>query len=36
MFPNNALSDGVDANDMPFMQQFPYLATPAQGYSHVD
>ena len=34
--PNNQLSDGVDANDVPFMQTFPYLATPAQGYSHLD
>jgi Domain of unknown function (DUF4331) len=36
VFPNNALSDGVDANDMQFTQTFPYLASPAQGYSHVD
>jgi hypothetical protein len=34
--PNNLLSDGVDANDMPFMSSFPYLATPAQGYQHID
>jgi hypothetical protein len=34
--PNNLLGDGVDANDMPFMSSFPYLASPAQGYSHVD
>jgi hypothetical protein len=34
--PNSLLGDGVDANDMPFMQTFPYLASPAQGYSHLD
>jgi uncharacterized protein DUF4331 len=30
--PNNLLGDGVDANDKPFLAQFPYLATPHQGY----
>jgi Domain of unknown function (DUF4331) len=30
--PNNLLGDGVDTNDKPFMAQFPYLATPHQGY----
>jgi hypothetical protein len=30
--PNNALTDGVDANDVPFLAAFPYLATPHQGY----
>ena len=30
--PNNALTDGVDANDVPFLAQFPYLAPPHQGY----
>jgi hypothetical protein len=30
--PNNALTDGVDANDLPFLSVFPYLATPHQGY----
>jgi hypothetical protein len=30
--PNNALSDGVQSNDKPFLNQFPYLATPHQGY----
>jgi hypothetical protein len=34
--PNNLLGDGVDANDMPFMSTFPYLALPAQGYQHTD
>jgi Domain of unknown function (DUF4331) len=30
--PNNALTDGVDANDVPFLAAFPYLAQPHQGY----
>ncbi len=30
--PNNALGDGVDANDVPFLSSFPYLAPPHQGY----
>jgi Domain of unknown function (DUF4331) len=30
--PNNALTDGVDANDKPFLTTFPYLASPFQGY----
>ncbi len=29
--PNNQLGDGVDGNDMPFLNTFPYLATPHQG-----
>jgi Domain of unknown function (DUF4331) len=32
--PNNALGDGVDANDMPFLSSFPYIGTPHQGYDH--
>jgi hypothetical protein len=32
--PNNVLGDGVDANDMPFLSSFPYVATPHQGYEH--
>jgi hypothetical protein len=32
--PNNLLGDGVDANDMPFLSSFPYVATPHQGYEH--
>jgi hypothetical protein len=32
VFPNNALTDGVDGNDLPFLTQFPYLALPHQGY----
>jgi len=31
--PNNALTDGVDANDVAFLEVFPYLAVPHQGYS---
>ena len=31
--PNNALTDGVDANDVAFLEVFPYLAPPHQGYS---
>jgi Domain of unknown function (DUF4331) len=30
--PNNALTDGVDANDKPFLSVFPYAAAPHQGY----
>ncbi|MGI9119759.1 MAG: DUF4331 domain-containing protein [Acidimicrobiales bacterium] len=29
--PNNQLGDGVDGNDMPYLNTFPYLATPHQG-----
>ena len=32
--PNNQIGDGVDANDMPFLSTFPYVATPHQGYEH--
>lgn len=32
--PNNILSDGVDENDVPFLQRFPYLAPPLLGYEH--
>jgi hypothetical protein len=32
--PNNAIGDGVDANDMPFLPSFPYAGTPHQGYEH--
>ena len=30
--PNNALTDGANANDLPYLTQFPYLAVPHQGY----
>ena len=31
--PNNALTDGVNANDKAFGKSFPYLAPPHQGYT---
>ncbi|HXI13162.1 MAG TPA: DUF4331 family protein [Thermoanaerobaculia bacterium] len=34
--PNNALGDGVNANDLPCLASFPYMATPSQGYTHSD
>jgi hypothetical protein len=30
--PNNALTDGVDANDREFLSTFPYTALPNQGF----
>lgn len=30
--PNNALTDGVDANDKPFLSTFPYTALPSSGF----
>jgi hypothetical protein len=33
--PNNILGDGVDANDVPYLPNFPYLGTPHQGYDHL-
>jgi uncharacterized protein DUF4331 len=30
--PNNALTDGVDGNDVDFLPVFPYLAAPHAGY----
>jgi hypothetical protein len=32
--PNQDLGDGVDANDVPFLDRFPYLPTPHPGYDH--
>jgi hypothetical protein len=32
--PNNALGDGVDGPDTPFIAGFPFLWTPHSGYSH--
>jgi hypothetical protein len=29
------LGDGVDANDLPFLDAFPYLSTPHQGFDHL-
>ena len=31
-FPNNALTDGVDANDRPELPNFPYVGSPVSGY----
>ena len=31
LFPNNALGDGVGANDKPFLSTFPYVAAPWAG-----
>lgn len=33
-FPNNALNDGVTANDVAYLGTFPYLATPHSGFDH--
>jgi hypothetical protein len=30
--PNNLLGDGVDANDVAFLERFPYVASPKAGY----
>ncbi len=30
--PNNLVGDGVDKNDLDFMAEFPYQATPHRGY----
>lgn len=32
--PNNQLGDGVVGNDMPYLESFPYMPTPHEGYSH--
>jgi hypothetical protein len=32
--PNNALSDGVDHNDKPFLETFPYVAPPHEGFGY--
>ena len=32
--PNNLLGDGVDANDVPFLSEFPYVGTPNSGFEH--
>jgi hypothetical protein len=29
--PNNTVGDGVDRNDVPYLDRFPYLATPHSG-----
>ena len=33
--PNNQLGDGVDANDVPFLPYFPYVALPHNPLNHV-
>jgi Domain of unknown function (DUF4331) len=32
--PNNLVGDGVDANENDFLERFPYVAPPNQGYDH--
>jgi hypothetical protein len=32
--PNDAVGDGVDANENTFLPHFPYVAAPNQGYAH--
>lgn len=32
--PNNQLGDGVDQNDVPFLNSFPYVAPPHSGFEH--
>lgn len=32
--PNNALNDGVDGNDVPYMATFPWLGMPHEGFVH--
>lgn len=33
--PNNQLGDGIDANDVPFLPYFPYVALPHNPFDHV-
>lgn len=33
--PNNQVGDGVNANELPFLASFPYVATPHQGYESI-
>ncbi|HYM10251.1 MAG TPA: DUF4331 domain-containing protein [Bryobacterales bacterium] len=32
--PNNQLGDGVNSNDVPYLNRFPFLGTPHAGYDH--
>lgn len=32
--PNNQLGDNVDANDVPFLTEFPYVALPHEAFSY--
>jgi len=34
IFPNNALGDGVNSNDIPYLARFPFHAPPHSGFSH--
>mgnify|MGYP002630223841 CR=1 FL=1 len=34
LFPNNALNDGVDENDVDYLPTFPFLGTPHEGFTH--
>jgi hypothetical protein len=34
VFPNNALTDGVDTPQTEILPYFPYISTPLDGYSH--
>ena len=31
--PNNLLTDGVSGNDLPFLNEFPYMPLPTSGYA---
>ncbi len=33
--PNNALGDGVDGPDVPYLASFPYLAAPHSGFDRI-
>ena len=33
--PNNALGDGVDGPDVPYLAGFPYLAAPHSGFDRI-
>ena len=33
-FPGNALNDGVNGNDVPYLAAFPYMGTPHDGFDH--
>ncbi|HEY7210685.1 MAG TPA: DUF4331 domain-containing protein [Bryobacteraceae bacterium] len=34
MSPNNALGDGVNSNDIPYLTRFPFHAPPHAGFNH--
>ncbi|MBV9484243.1 MAG: DUF4331 domain-containing protein [Acidobacteria bacterium] len=34
IFPNNALGDGVNSNDIPYLTRFPFHAPPHAGFNH--